>query len=146
MSSMMASVGVPTDNLDVCRSVTLLVVSSSLDLRRNLVSRLQSEDWVLQEAASGAEALEKIDAEEVAVVVLDPGLPDLKVDDFRTIIQSQYPEVIVIPINPHTGQPIMNTASPNSISFQVARKMERGTPFRFGQPTSGGNPDDEDSP
>lgn len=108
---------------------SLLIVSSSMELRRNLVSRLESEDWVLYEATSGAQALEKIEVEDIHIVLLDPGLPDLKVDEFRDIVQSQHPAVTVIPINPHTGRPIVATASPNSITFDVVRKIERGAPF-----------------
>jgi len=109
--------------------LNLLIVSSSLDLRRNLLARLQSADWILKEAASGAEALEKIEIEDIRFVLLDPSLPDLKVDEFRDIVQSQFPAVTVIPVNPHTGRPMVATASPNSVTFEVVRKIERGAPF-----------------
>jgi len=127
----MSSVSIPisagvagTENL-----LSLLIVSSSLDLRRNLLTRLQSADWILKEAASGAEALEKIEIQDIRFVLLDPSLPDLKVDEFREIVQSQFPAVTVIPINPHTGRPMVATASPNSVTFELVRKIERGAPF-----------------
>jgi DNA-binding NtrC family response regulator len=110
----------------------LLVVSSNDELRRELVDRLQSEQWTLLQVASGAEALEKIDAGLVAMVLMDPNLPDLKVDEFKAIVQTQYPYVSVIPVNPHTGQPIMPTPSPDSIGFEIVKKIERGTPLRVG--------------
>jgi DNA-binding NtrC family response regulator len=109
----------------------LLIVSSNEELRRELVARLQSEHWTLAEGASGAAALEKIDAGEVSFVLMDPNLPDLKVDEFKAIVQAQYPYVTVIPVNPHTGQPIIATPSPDSLCFEIVRKIERGTPFRM---------------
>jgi len=108
--------------------VSLLIVSSSPDLRRDLAFRLQSERWALSEARSGAEALEKLDTERMAAIVLDPGLPDLMVDNFRDILQAQHPEVPCIPINPHTGEPTVVSSSPNSICFDVLRKISGGTP------------------
>ena len=129
MSSMTAPVHFPASLAAKSILPSLLIVSSSLDLRRNLVSRLQSEDWILSEASSGAEALEKIEVQSIDFVLLDPGLPDLKVDEFRDIVRSQHPAVTVIPINPHTGRPIVATASPNSVTFDVVRKIERGAPF-----------------
>lgn len=121
-----ATVLVPSETLG------LLVVSSNEELRRELVLRLQSDHWSLDQVASGAEALEKIDAGAVSMVLMDPNLPDLKVDEFKAIVQAQYPYVTVIPVNPHTGQPIVATPSPDSICFEIVRKIERGTPFRVG--------------
>lgn len=110
----------------------LLLVSSNQELRKELVARLHSDHWTLDEVASGAEALEKIDAGNITLVLLDPNLPDLKVDEFKAIVQVQYPEIGVIPVNPHTGQPIIATPSPGSIGFEIARKIERGAPFCVG--------------
>jgi DNA-binding NtrC family response regulator len=123
----------------------LLVVSSNGELRRDLVARLQSDHWTLAEVASGAEALEKIDAGEVSMVLMDPNLPDLKVEEFKAIVQAQYPYVTVIPVNPHTGQPIMATPSPGSLSFEIVRKIERGAPFRMGNAVSAGAVGEPDS-
>src|SRR5579871_2858352 len=86
--------------------VGLLVVSTSQELRRDIVSRLQSPRWSVQEAMSGAEALERLDTEGTALVLLDPALPDLRVEEFKEIVQITYPHVEIVPINPHTGQPI----------------------------------------
>jgi len=133
MSSLM-SVIPASRNLGAPRvGVSLLIVSSSPDLRRDLASRLQSERWCLSEARSGAEALEKLDAERMAAILLDPGLPDLRVDDFKSIVQSQHPEVACIPVNPDTGQPMVVSSSPNSVCFEVVRQIERGMPFPASQ-------------
>ena len=132
MSSLPRSPEVPSDGMTKVDTVGLLVLSSNPDLRQDLVRRLESDHWFLLEATSGAEALEKIDAGEVSLVLLDPGLPDLEVDEFKAIVEAEHPGVMVIPINPHTGQPIMVTPSPDSICFEIVRKIERGSPFRSG--------------
>lgn len=130
MSSAIPATGFVASRVSPIVPVGLLVVSSNADLRHDLLTRLESDHWMLTQASSGAEALEKIDAGEASLILLDPGLPDLKVDEFKAILQSQYPEVSVIPINPHTGQPLMATPSPDSIGFEIVRKIERGSPFR----------------
>lgn len=130
MSSVIPATDFVASRMNSVVPVGLLVVSSNADLRHDLLTRLQSDHWMLIQASSGAEALEKIDAGEASLILLDPGLPDLKVDEFKAILQSQYPDVSVIPINPHTGQPIVATPSPDSICFEIVRKIERGSPFR----------------
>jgi DNA-binding NtrC family response regulator len=109
-----------------------MVVSSNPDLRRDLLTKLKSDHWLVVESGSGAEALEKIDAGEASLVLLDPGLPDLEVEEFKAIVHEQYPGVMVIPINPHTGQPMIVTPSPDSICFEIVRRIERGAPLRAG--------------
>jgi DNA-binding response OmpR family regulator len=78
-----------------------MVVSSNPDLRRDLLEKLESDHWLVIESGSGAEALEKIDTGETSLVLLDPGLPDLEVDEFKAM-HEQYPGVVVIPVNPLT--------------------------------------------
>lgn len=134
MSSLPRWPEVPLNHGTTVGTVGLLVVSPNPDLRRDLIARLKSDHWLLIESGSGAEALEKIDAGEVSLVLLDPGLPDLEVDEFKAIIEEQYPDVMVIPINPHTGQPMVVTPSPDSICFEIVRKIERGAPCRSGIP------------
>ncbi|MFZ3264119.1 MAG: sigma-54 dependent transcriptional regulator [Terriglobales bacterium] len=114
----------------VSKASVVLIVSSNHDLRRSLVTRLESGQWNLLEAGSGAEALQITETEQVTLILLDPVLPDLKVDDFKGIIESDYPDVTIIPINSHTGQPMVVSPSPDSICFEMIRKIERGAPFR----------------
>jgi DNA-binding NtrC family response regulator len=110
--------------------VGLLVVSTSQDLRRDIVSRLQSPRWAVQEAMSGAEALERLDATTASLILLDPALPDLRVEEFKEIVQLTYPHVEIVPINPHTGQPIVAAPAPESVCFQIVREIGRGGPLR----------------
>jgi DNA-binding NtrC family response regulator len=147
MSSLLASPPLPLNPgaTVVSEVFGLLVVSSNDELRRELMGRLQSDQWTLGDAASGAAALEKIDAGVVSMVLMDPNLPDLKVDEFRAIVQAQYPYVTVIPVNPQTGQPIMATPSPNSIGFEIVRRIERGVPLRIGNTAATGVSTEADS-
>ncbi len=130
MSSLMTPGPQPGCEETVSKASGVLIVSSNHDLRRSLVTRLESGQWNLLEAGSGAEALQIAETEQVALILLDPVLPDLKVEDFKGIIESDYPDVTVIPINPHTGQPMVVSPSPDSICFEMIRKIERGAPFR----------------
>jgi len=145
MSNALVASLVPASAMAPGPAIGLLVVSSSQELRQELMARLQSEHWSLDEVASGAEALEKIDAGKASLVLLDPNLPDLKVDEFKAIVQVQYPGVSVISVNPHTGQPIVATPSPGSLCFEIVRRIERGVPLRLGS-TMPRETTEEDSP
>jgi len=145
MSSSFMPAAAPVNPVAIVPTLGLLVVSSNKELRRDLSIRLQSDHWTLHEVSSGAEALEKIDSGAASLVLLDPNLPDLKVDEFKAIVQAQYSGVAVIPVNPHTGQPIIPTPSPNSICFEIVRRIERG-PLRIGATASTLSEGEEDSP
>jgi len=110
--------------------IGLLVVSTNHELRRDLVSRLQSPRWMVLEAMSGAGALERLDSGEATLILLDPALPDLRVEEFREIVQMNYPGVEIVAINPHSGQPIVATPSPDSVCFEIMRELGRGGPLR----------------
>jgi DNA-binding NtrC family response regulator len=105
--------------------IGVLVVSSREELRLALAARLQSNRWDVHEAPSGASALEKINDGSVSLVLLDPDLPDLKVEEFRQILQANYPGVEIIPINSHTGQPMLAAPAPGSAIFELVRDVER---------------------
>jgi transcriptional regulator with GAF, ATPase, and Fis domain len=63
--------------------------------------------------------------------LLDPGLPDLRPDDFKDLVQAQYPDLTIVPMNPHTRLPIVSAPSPDSIIFEIARRLERSAPLRL---------------
>jgi DNA-binding NtrC family response regulator len=132
MDSAIESQCVAADYPSSINKIGLLLVSCNPDLRRDLTLRLQSERWTVLEASSGAEALEKIAAQELSLVLLDPGLPDLRVDEFKGIVSSQHPGITVVPINSHTGQPLAVSPSPDSLCFEVVRKIGQGASFRVG--------------
>ena len=102
-----------------------MVVSPNRELRFDVAARLQSGRWAVTQATSGAEALECVESGAVSLVLLDAALPDLRVDEFKELLRSEYPQVEIIPIHPHTGQPIIGTPSPQSVSFELLRHMSR---------------------
>ena len=106
-------------------AIGLVVVSPNRELRYEVAARLQSGRWMVEQASSGAEALEKVENGEVSLILLDAALPDLRVDEFKELLQAEYPQVEIVPIHPHTGQPIIGTPSPQSISFELLRHMNR---------------------
>jgi DNA-binding NtrC family response regulator len=113
------------------RTTGILLVSPSAQLRSDLLLNLDSDPrWFIVEVASGAEALERIDSGDVSLVLLDPELPDLRADDFREFVQLQYPDVVIIPINRQTGLPTVSAPSPDSVIFEIVRKLEGSGPFR----------------
>jgi transcriptional regulator with GAF, ATPase, and Fis domain len=103
-------------------------VSPNSDLRRELASRLQSGRWNVHEVFSGAAALEKIQEGIASLVLLDPALPDLNVEEFQEIMVGNYPGIEVIPVNSRTGQPILAPPSPGSPCWDLIREIERGGP------------------
>ncbi len=136
MSSTLAYPHDLNPNAGPAQPIGVLVISPNTQLRNDLLSNLDSDRWLMMEAGSGAEALERIESEPVSLALLDPGLPDLRVDDFTDLVRLQYPDVTIVPINPHTGMPIASAPSPDSIIFEIVRKLERCTPLRLGNPLS----------
>ena len=112
----------PQDSLP-SSALGVLLISSNPDLRSALRERLSSEKWRVEESGSGAEALEKMRSHQLAVVLLDPKLPDLRVDEFREIVREQHPSLAVIPINPHTGKPLAIVPTPDFLSVEVVRHI-----------------------
>jgi transcriptional regulator with GAF, ATPase, and Fis domain len=115
----------------VAATVGVLLVSSNDDLRRSLASKLRSTRWDVQEAISGASALERIQSGAVSLILLDPALTDLKVEEFREILETDYPGVEIIPVNSHTGQPMLASPSSDSACFDLVREVERGAPHNL---------------
>jgi transcriptional regulator with GAF, ATPase, and Fis domain len=106
-------------------AVGLVVVSPNRELRFDVAARLQSGRWSVTQATSGAEALEMVESGEVSLILLDAALPDLRVDEFKELLQAEHPHVEIVPIHPHTGQPIIGIPSPQSMSFELLRHMNR---------------------
>jgi transcriptional regulator with GAF, ATPase, and Fis domain len=125
----------PSPNSADVGPISVLLISPNPDLRRNLASKLSSKRWDVHEVASGASALEKIHAGISTLVLLDPALPDLKVDEFRHFLASDYPGVEIIPINSHTGHPI-TAAPPDTLSFELVREIERIGQFQVDDESS----------
>ncbi len=83
--------------------ITVLLVSSSFELRRSLRDRLPPQRWCVREAEGGADALEKLSQAEIDVLLLDVGLPDLRPGEFRDLVRMQFPELQILTLNVQTG-------------------------------------------
>jgi transcriptional regulator with GAF, ATPase, and Fis domain len=131
MSTLVINQPLSSPSSIVAATVGVLLVSSNDDLRRDLASKLRSTRWDVQEALSGASALEIIHDGTISLVLLDPALTDLNVDDFREILETRYPRIEIISVNSRTGQLMPPSPSPNSPCFDLVREVERGAPFNF---------------
>lgn len=109
--------------------VGVLIVSSNSELRSHLLSLLNSPRWMTHVVGSGSEALETINSQQISLMLLDPALPDLHVEEFKEILQVQYPDIEIIPINSHTGKAIATAPSPGTLCFEVIRELESAPIF-----------------
>ena len=75
---------------------TLLVVEDNAELRRVLLLALRNQDYQVQEAESGAEALAHIRRQSPDAIVLDLGLPDVSGFELISRIRSEHELPILV--------------------------------------------------
>ncbi|HEY0795264.1 MAG TPA: sigma 54-interacting transcriptional regulator [Acidisarcina sp.] len=117
--------------------VSVLVVSPSEGLRRELRQRLPTPRWELFEAQTGADAFERLYESECEVLLLDRVLPDLEPVELSAMMRREFPRVQVLSIDSQTGQLLLGSASPTSVSSQLSdvlckagkKYKERGASF-----------------
>ena len=116
----------------------LLIVSPNASLRKYVSSQLQSGRWRLDEAVSGAEGLQKAEAGQASIILLDHALPDLHADEFTTLLRSQCPQAEVVSLHPQSGEPIFPYPPSESTLLQLTRDLERPSPLKpvFTEPTA----------
>ena len=73
MSSILAYPHDSTPDTGADGAISLLIVSPNPELRSDLLSNLDSDRWLIGEAASGAEALERMESGQVSVLLSIPG-------------------------------------------------------------------------
>ena len=103
-----------------------MVVSPNPGLRHELIRRLGAARWALTEAESGADALARLDLDGGELLLLDPALPDLEPTEFNALVAERFPEVHVVTVNPHTGQPLLRSSSPSALALEAVEELERG--------------------
>jgi len=106
--------------------VPVMVVSPNPGLRHELIRRLGAARWALTEAESGADALARLDLDGGELLLLDPALPDLEPTEFNALVAERFPEVHVVTVNPHTGQPLLRSSSPSALALEAVEELERG--------------------
>ncbi len=82
-------------------SATVLVVDDSRTKRYLLVSWLTRAGFTVLEAETGAEALSRVEADRVDLVVLDVRLPDLSGFEVCERIKSRHPALPVVHVSAH---------------------------------------------
>jgi DNA-binding NtrC family response regulator len=107
-------------------SPKILIVSGDADFRSGLRGRLGSSRWDIEEAQSGTDALGKLAHGDFHVLMLEPVLPDLTVGDFREILDSLYPHLQVVVVNPRTGQPMAVPTAP--LGMEIVELIDRKGP------------------
>jgi transcriptional regulator with GAF, ATPase, and Fis domain len=105
--------------------VSVIVVSPNPGLRHELIRRLGTARWALTEAESGADALARLELEGGELLLLDPALPDLEPTEFNALVAERFPDVHVVTVNPHTGQPLLGSSSPSALALQAAEELGR---------------------
>jgi transcriptional regulator with GAF, ATPase, and Fis domain len=110
---------------ETANTIVVVVVSPNHALRRELVGKLRSPHWNLTEAESGADALDKLGANEIDLLLLDPRLPDLDSTEFSAMVRTQFPDVQIVTVNSHTGQPLLRSSSPTPLAVHVVEVLER---------------------
>jgi transcriptional regulator with PAS, ATPase and Fis domain len=84
--------------------------------------------WNVIQTGTGAGALELLHKHgaEDGILLLDPNLPDLELNEFLGKIKTRYPNLQLMTLNAHTGQLLIGSASPTPISTRLAEVINRG--------------------
>ncbi len=96
------------------RSSSMLVASSNADVRRQLLQVLKAWSRSVGEAAGGAEALAKLEAERSEVLLLDRRLSDLDATELLATIRRQHPDLEVVVFDSQGEEPILAAGSRDS--------------------------------
>ncbi len=104
--------------------IRVLLVSSSAMLRRTLRERLPEQRWVVREAESGSEALEKLMEAEIDVLLLDRRLPDLRPDEFSRLVASRFSGVQLLSLNAQTGQLDTETSASSELLSELGEVIQ----------------------
>ncbi len=112
-----------SQGISVVTPPRILIVSNDAGFRASLNARLESTRWGVEEAVSGTDALRKLSANDFDVLMLEPMLPDLTVNDFRELVDSLYPHLQIVVVNPRTGQPIGLPTAP--LGMEIVKLIDR---------------------
>ena len=108
--------------------IDVLIVSPNPKLRQDLHDKLGLPRWNVIQAGSGAGALEMLNKRgaDDGILLLDQMLPDLEPNEFHGMVRARFPNFQILTLNSHTGQLLIGTASPTSISTRLADLINRG--------------------
>ncbi len=106
--------------------VRVLLVSPNLRLRMQMREKIGAPRWMMQEAASGAEALELLTASRTEMLLLDPMLPDIVANEFSALVLQRFPSIEILTLNAQTGHLLLANASPTPLASQLTDLIYRG--------------------
>ena len=86
--------------------IDVFIVCPNSKLRRELNSKLSLPRWNVVQAGTGAGALEMLNQHgaDDGILLLDPNLPDLGLNEFLDIVEVQYPNLQLMTLDSGTGQ------------------------------------------
>ncbi len=105
--------------------ISVLLVSPNAGFRVQLREKLRLPRWELVEAASGADALEKLHERRSDVLLVDPLLPDLLAHEFSAMVRERFPALEVLTVNTETGHLLLGSASPTPLASQLTEMFYR---------------------
>jgi len=117
---------IPQVRADDHRTIDVLLVSPNSRLREHLRERLKQGRWNLAEARSGAEAFEYLEESPCEILLLDPFLPDLESGELNSMVRDRFPDLQVLSVNSHTGQPVLGTSSPTILVTRLTEILYKG--------------------
>ncbi len=108
--------------------IDVFVVCPNSRLRQDLNIKLGLPRWNVIPAGSGAAALELLQKHgaDDGILLLDPNLPDLELNEFLGIVRVRCPNIQLMTLNSHTGQLLIGGASPTPLSTRLAELINRG--------------------
>lgn len=88
-----------------CQDITgVLIASPNSSFRGYLLGIVNSYSWPAEQAYSGADALEKLEASECELLLLDENLPDLNTSEVRGFVKQHFPGIDVLMVDSETGR------------------------------------------
>jgi DNA-binding response OmpR family regulator len=102
----MASTAAQFADHNVPGPIDVFIVCPNSRLRQNLNDRLSRPRWNVVQAGTGAAALEMLHQHgaDDGILLLDPNLPDLELNDFLNTVEVRYPNLQLMTLDSRTGQ------------------------------------------
>jgi DNA-binding NtrC family response regulator len=99
----------------------LLLATSNAAVRQQVSRLVEQRRWPMIEACGGADALEKLEASECRLLLMDERLPDLQAEDLASLIGERFPGVDVLMLDADTGQPAKRGGLKTEAAYEVMR-------------------------
>ncbi|HEX4320636.1 MAG TPA: hypothetical protein VHZ52_07015, partial [Acidobacteriaceae bacterium] len=110
--------------------IDVFIVSPNTRLRQDIHDKLGPPRWNVIQAGSGAGALELLNkrSNEGGILLLDQTLPDLHASEFHGMVRARFPNFQIMTLNSDTGQLLVGSSSPTSVSTGLVDLINRGGP------------------